>query len=215
MKKIHGMIFVTIFIFYLNPIFSIEFSEKEKKLIEKFIVLPVDGYDKVESDKIIRRVLNVNNEFLQEFKEKGGIIKLINTNITGDENYSYLKGITPRGWEKTGKTWDDIPGIGGQIVLVRIGYSEPSLEHGHATYNLELHELAHGLDYYVFNSISATEDFKKVMKESKRLFGVDPYFSYPEEYFADSFAKYYLSPKSRQEMKRLAPSTYEFIKALH
>lgn len=215
MKKIYNTLFMLLFIFNVTAVFSNEFTENEKNLIENFIVLPTDDYDRVESDKMIRRILAVKNDFLQEFKEKGGVIKLINTNITGDENYSYLKGITPRGWENTGKTWDDIPGIGGQIVVVRIGYSEPSVENGHGAYNLELHELAHGLDYYVFDNISATEKFKKVMNESKRLFGDDPYFSYPEEYFADSFAKYYLNEKSRQEMKRLAPATYEFIESLN
>ncbi|NLW23053.1 MAG: hypothetical protein GXY88_07360 [Tissierellia bacterium] len=161
----------------------------------------------------MNRILKIHPPILYSLVDKGGKIKLITTNITGDPLYSHLKGKTPRGWEGTNLTWDDIPGIGGQTVLVRIGYSNSGK--GHSSHNLELHETAHAIDSYVFDDISQSYEFIKIKeKEKKNLFGDNTYFDYNEEYFAEIFTMYYLNESTYKQLKENAPESFQFIKSL-
>ncbi|WP_458259920.1 anthrax toxin lethal factor-related metalloendopeptidase, partial [Staphylococcus hominis] len=65
----------------------------------------------------------INNPILYSLYKNNVHIKLINFPITYLSEYSYLRGQIPRGWEGTGYTWDYVPGIGGNPVVARIGYS--------------------------------------------------------------------------------------------
>ncbi|MFU0824190.1 anthrax toxin lethal factor-related metalloendopeptidase [Clostridium sp.] len=192
---------------------SIESSDK-LTVMDKLIVLPEEHYDKLEAEKMIDRLKRIPYPILEELLESDVKIILSNTNITGVHEYTHLKGVTPRGWENTGKTWDDVPGAGGKPVVARIGYSNPGEAHG--AVNLELHETAHAIDAYVFDNISSSQSYKSIWnKEVYNLFGNDPYFvNYPEEYFAETFAMYYLDEEQNQILKEKAPLTYEFIKNL-
>lgn len=191
-------------------------TESNDKLIvmDKLIVLPEEKYDKLEAKKMIDRLKKIPYPILKELLQNDVKIILSNTNITDVDEYAHLKGVTPRGWENTGKTWDDVPGAGGKAVVARIGYSDPGEAHG--AINLELHETAHAIDAYVFHNISSSENYKNIWnQEVYNLFGNDPYFvNYPEEYFAETFAMYYLDEEQKQILKERAPLTYEFIKNL-
>jgi Pro-Pro endopeptidase len=81
---------------------------------------------------------------------------------------------------------------------------------------LELHELAHTIDNYVFGSIRTNETYLKIWKkEAPVLFPGNSYFiNYPEEYFAESFAMYYFNDESRELLKVKAPMTYQMLKNL-
>lgn len=183
------------------------------RLKEKLFELPEGDYDKEEAEKMMDRILRIHPEILQSFIDKGCKIRLINTNITGDSLYSHLKGETPRGWEDTGLTWDDIPGIGGQVVLARIGYSDTGK--GHGSFNLELHETAHSIDKYVLGDISQMEEFVKIKEEEKQsLFGDNHYFDYSEEYFAEIFTMYYLNEDTYNQLKKDAPKSFRYIKKI-
>jgi hypothetical protein len=178
---------------------------------ESLFELPIGKYEAVEAEKMINRVLSIDHYILVEFMNQGGRIRLITTNITSDPLYSYLSGVTPRGWEGTGLTWDDVPGSGGQTVLARIGYSDAGM--GHGSVNLELHETAHALDSYVLQpSIETIAKLQAAEKTS--LFGDDTYFDYPEEYFAEVFTMYHLNDTTQQELKLKGPQTYAFITEL-
>jgi hypothetical protein len=120
----------------------------------------------------------------------------------------------PRGWEGTGKTWDDVPGVSGNPIAIRIGYSEPGK--GHGAVNLELHETAHTVDSYLFNAVSSTKEFKDIWKkEANDLFGDNSYFlSYCDEYFAEAFAMFYLDNDHKFELSNRAPLTFKFIEHL-
>ncbi|MBE6043478.1 MAG: hypothetical protein E7216_04440 [Clostridium thermopalmarium] len=182
--------------------------------MDKLIVLPEEKYDKLEAKKMIDRLKKIPYPILKELLQNDVKIILSNTNITDVDEYAHLKGVTPRGWENTGKTWDDVPGAGGKAVVARIGYSDPGEAHG--AINLELHETAHAIDAYVFDNISSSKNYKNIWnQEVYNLFGNDPYFvNYPEEYFAETFAMYYLNEEQKQILKERAPLTYEFIKNL-
>ncbi|KOA19693.1 hypothetical protein CLHOM_17820 [Clostridium homopropionicum DSM 5847] len=182
--------------------------------ISNLIILPKENYNIDEVNKMIGRIEKIPSLILKELYKKNVNIILTNTNITEVKEYEYLKGVTPRGWEETGKTWDDVPGAGGKPVVARIGYSDPGEAHG--SVNLELHETAHAIDAYVFNNISSSEEYKAIWrKEVVNLFGNEAYFvNYSEEYFAETFAMYYLNEAENSKLKEKAPLTYEFIKNL-
>jgi Pro-Pro endopeptidase len=126
-----------------------------------------------------------------------------------------LAGQTPRGYHSQ-ITWDEVPGIGGsEVVLVKIGNSEKGM--GHGSVNLELHELAHSIDRLVFQSISKDKTFQFIWEEERGiLFPGNSYFIlHAEEYFAETFAMYYLNEETKEQLKKFAPQTYDFFKELH
>lgn len=190
-----------------------EINDK-KNIMDKLIVLPKENYDINEANKMVSRLNKIPLPILQKLEKNNVKIILSNTNITEVKEYEHLKGVTPRGWEGTDKTWDDVPGAGENPVVARIGYSDPGEAHG--SINLELHETAHAIDKYAFNDVSSSKSYKAMWKqEVKNVFGDNPYFvNYPEEYFAETFAMYYVNQEQNLKLKEKAPLTYEFIKNL-
>lgn len=167
---------------------------------------------------MIDRLENVDDRILYETNRAGVSIILMDGPLTDLPEFSHLEGVTPRGWEASGSTWDVVPGAGGYVTAARIGYSEPG--NGHSTTNLELHEYGHAVDTYAGGfTISETEEFRSIMNEEKdALFSdheVSEYFDTPSEYFAEVFAMYYLNEDTRSELESRAPQTHEFIATLH
>lgn len=136
--------------------------------------------------------------------------KLTDTPVNGK-----LRGITPRGYTDATVTWDTVPGTSrGKMVFVKIGANEKG--QGHDSINLVLHELAHSIDRVVFNRIRDNSCFLSIWKlEVEDIFGDNNYYlSYPEEYFAETFALYYANHESNLMLKKRAPKTYEYIRRL-
>lgn len=186
-------------------------AQDSNELKESLFELPAGKYDEAEAEKMIDRVLSIDHYILAEFVNQGGSIRLITTNITGDPLYYNLRGVTPRGWENTGLTWDDVPGSGGQTVLARIGYSDAGM--GHGSVNLELHETTHALESFVLHP--SPDTIAELQAAEKRsLFGDNTYFDYPEEYFAEVFTMYHLNKTTKQELKLKGPQTYAFVSEL-
>ncbi|MGK8429766.1 anthrax toxin-like adenylyl cyclase domain-containing protein [Bacillus cereus] len=174
-----------------------------------------------EAKKMVERISKIDKIILSKLQEKGIFIKLVNYPITETEEYKFLKGAIPRGWEGSvnaeGKqlTWDDVPGTGSTVnkpVVARIGYSIRGT--GHNTINLELHETAHAIDRVVFSNISQTEWFQTAFHQDQKRFLPDKYFEHIEEYFAECFSYYYFSEESKKELHENAPSTYMRIESL-
>lgn len=199
---------------YRNKVKCIISIEPLEIIITKLVILPEESYDKTEADRITERISKIYPGILNRLLKKNIHIKLINTPITELPEYGYLKGMLPRGWEGTGKTWDDVPGVSGNPVAIRIGYSEPG--RGHGAVNLELHEIAHAVDSYLFNGISGTKEFKNIWsKEAEDLFGNNSYFlNYPDEYFAEAFAMFYLEGEYKYDLSYRAPLTFKFFEEL-
>lgn len=183
-----------------------------ESILNDLIILPEEGtYDAYEAQLMISRISKIPKKILSKLLLAEVEIWLSNTNVTGVPAFSHLSGVVPRGWDGTGLTWDDVPGAGGQTVVARIGYSTI----GHGSYNLELHETAHAIDSYVFNDISYSDEFLNILNQEKyNLFGSNPYFDFPEEYFAETFAMFYLNEETNTLLKTKAPITYEFIRDL-
>lgn len=181
-------------------------------LVETLLVLPQDSYDSTAVNQINGRLQALPESVLVQLIQQNIRILLVNGPITETKEYAYLKGVIPRGWENLNKTWDDVPGIGGnKTVVVRIGYSEKG--NGHGSVNLELHELAHTIDNLLKNHLSSSAGFSAVWNlEKKSLFPNEEYFTlYPEEYFAECFAMYYRDKEARKRLQTLAPKTYKLI----
>ena len=189
-----------------------------------FFLLPKNNkYDVLEASKMIDRVMGIPPNIVANIYNAGVRVKFCNGPITHEPEYAYLKGQVPRGWEYTGKTWDDVPGAGGtETPIARIGYSNPSTKTGHSACNLELHEIAHTIDNYISGNyygyeyaISETSKFKKIWKyEAKKILD-DPYYvDNNDEYFAETFAMYYLNKNTNELLLRKAPKTHAFMRDL-
>ncbi|WP_449257605.1 anthrax toxin lethal factor-related metalloendopeptidase [Cytobacillus spartinae] len=182
----------------------------------KQIVSVPKGFEKhPEVIKIKNRIAQLPITLLDKMKSHDILIKLVDEPITNVAEFTHLKGQVPRGWENSNRTWDDVPGIGGtHVVVVRIGYSDYGKSHG--SVNLELHEAAHSIDSIIYDHLSSTKSFIDIWKkESQFLFKNSVYYdNYPEEYFAETFAMYYLEESSREKLKTTAPLTYTFFKNL-
>ncbi|WP_102274861.1 anthrax toxin lethal factor-related metalloendopeptidase [Cytobacillus massiliigabonensis] len=183
-------------------------------VLASIILLPTDPFDEREAAQIISRVDNLPFSLLSKVGEENIKLKLFIGRLTDNPTAAHLEGMIPRGY-KGGTTWDDVPGIGGsKTVLVKIGFSEKGS--GHSSVNLELHELAHSIDRYVYDGMRNNQKFLKIWKKEKQsLFAKQDYFlAFPEEYFAETFAMYFLGGDSRNLLKVKAPETYRFIKSL-
>ncbi|QED49642.1 hypothetical protein FSZ17_21540 [Cytobacillus dafuensis] len=181
-------------------------------LVETVVISPENNRDSAAVKQIKERLKPLPESILVQLITQNIHVHLVNGPITDMKEFSHLKGVVPRGWEGTNKTWDDVPGIGGSnTVAVRIGYSDKG--NGHSSVNLELHELAHSIDSILKNNLSSTSAFHTVWNsEKKKLFPVEPYFNmYPEEYFSEAFAMYYRDKDSRKKLQKLAPKTYQVI----
>ncbi|ALC90188.1 toxin [Bacillus sp. FJAT-18017] len=178
------------------------------------VLLPEETFDTFEAAAIIQRLAKLPDSLLSKINKEGIVVRLFEGRLTDNPTASHLKGETPRGYTN-GATWDAVPGIGGsEVVLVKIGASEKGK--GHGSINLELHELAHSIDNLVYDGLSEQKAFIKVWeKERTKLFPGLKYFNnYPEEYFAEAFALYYLSEESNQFLEKTAPLTYKLIQDL-
>lgn len=187
--------------------------DKSLPLLDQIIILPKNNFDQKEAAAIITRIDSLPYSLLKKIKDQGINLKLFMGKLTDNPSASHLSGQVPRGYTSN-VTWDDVPGIGGsKLVLVKIGSSEPG--EGHGTVNLELHELAHSIDRYVYGEISGSKEFISVWeKEHIQLFPGNSYFLYPEEYFAEVFGMYYLNKDTKELLRIKAPKTFEFMKQL-
>ncbi|MBP2241255.1 hypothetical protein J2Z40_001817 [Cytobacillus eiseniae] len=184
-------------------------------LLGSIIILPTEPFDEYAASQIISRLDNLPFSLLSKVGEENIKLKLFIGQLTDNPTAAHLQGIIPRGYTN-GTTWDDVPGIGGsRTVLVKIGSSDKGS--GHSSINLELHELAHSIDRYVYKGIRNNHKFQAIWKKEKaKLFPSQDYFlSFPEEYFAEAFALYFLGGDSRNLLKNRAPETYRFIKGLN
>lgn len=139
-------------------------------------------------------------------KAKGGTIHLIaDDGITSHPEQAHLKGKTPRGWEGTGYTWDNVPGVGptrpgGATIIVA-----NKLQTGHGSVNLVVHEHAHNYDN-VAGFLSYSAEWQTIHKATDWPTAYEA--SHHEESFAESMAKYFHDARSRAS---LAPQVREFF----
>jgi len=195
---------------------QIDIEDQEvKALLEQLILVPEQNdYSHEEVAGMVSRIAKIHPTILHDLVVNHVKVKLFSGKLTDEPYFSDLKGESPRGWSSK-KTWDQVPGAGGTyIAAAKIGASGPG--NGHGSINLELHEIAHSVDRTVFKGLRKNKEFLEIWKEEvPKLFKDDDYFnSYPEEYFAEVFAMYYLNDATNLEVKEKAPKTYHYIQML-
>jgi len=189
-------------------------EETNYDLVGDIVVLPKGDYNKDEADKMMTRLASIPASLLQGLKDHDVRIKLVSGKITDEPEFAAFKGVTPRGWENTGLTWDDVPGVSSNVVIARIGYSNKGK--GHSGQNLELHETFHAIDRIVLNNISSSSDFLAVWKKEANVdYSGDGYVSaYSTEYFAETATLYFYNDTTRNKLKEDMPLTYDFLDKL-
>lgn len=117
-------------------------------------------------------------------KRESGVDVILGTSIVEHPNFAYLKGVHPRGWPE-GTTWDMVcgaSGLPGRPSVVAIYGKSGSI-------NTLAHEYGHTLDECLGKS-SATELWKIICQSIQTLDFTDYEKIYPDEAFAEGFAKY-------------------------
>lgn len=188
---------------------------QDQETLQNLFIYPLDRFDEEEALHIVETINKLPHSLQVKIIDRGVKIKLFSGSLTDNRSAAHLKGQAPRGYVNPNTTWDDVPGMGGShMVLVKIGASDKG--NGHSSINLELHEIAHSIDKIVYGGIREDMDYLSVWgKEVDALFPGQPYFStYPEEYFAEAFAMFYVNPEQNQLLRRKAPETYQFIEHL-
>jgi hypothetical protein len=189
-------------------------NESSLQQLNEMILLPKSLFDEKTAAGIITRMANLPEALLEKINEQDITLKLFTGKLTDNQTARYLAGQIPRGYNSQ-TTWDEVPGIGGsQVVLVKIGSSEKGK--GHGSVNLELHEMAHSIDKLVFENVSENKEFQLIWEEERGiLFPGNSYFIlHAEEYFAETFAMYYLNAETKKQLQEFAPQTYDFIQTL-
>lgn len=189
-------------------------SPNEEMNFQHIILLPTESFDQSEAANIIKTLNKLPESLLDKIENKGVKVKLFSGKLTDNSSVNNLTGIIPRGYQSN-KTWDDVPGIGGgYTVLVKIGASDKGS--GHGSVNLELHELAHSIDSKVLEHYSKSKIYIQIWnKEKLKLFPYKNYFlQYSEEYFAETFAMYYMGGENKEKLKKTAPLTYKYITSI-
>jgi Pro-Pro endopeptidase len=189
-------------------------STDAKENLGNIIILPDAKFDQTEAATIIERLNKLPPTLLNKIQSSGIKVKLFTGKLTDNKTAQKFAGIIPRGYTSQ-KPWDDVPGIGGgKVVLVKIGASEKGK--GHSSVNLEYHELAHSIDYKILKYGSKTEGYKAIWNEEKsRLFPTRQYFlQYAEEYFAETFAMFYVGGTEKEKLFEYAPKTYHYIASI-
>ncbi|WP_078380280.1 anthrax toxin lethal factor-related metalloendopeptidase [Sutcliffiella halmapala] len=198
---------------YYSPSLDNHLKElPNREIMNELVYLPSSKFSEKEAALMIQRVSNIPTNILDVLVHQNVHLYLFNGKLTDVQGFEHLHGSKPRGYSNNGVNWEEVPGIGGsKLVLAKIGHSNKGM--GHGSINLEIHELAHSVDRYVLGNVRLNQSFLNVWKEeASLLFPEKNYFlHFPEEYFAETFAMYYLNEKTRFELAMNAPKTFLFI----
>jgi Pro-Pro endopeptidase len=181
----------------------------------KMVYLPENSFSEKDAEVMVGNLNHVHPMILTKALQQNVTIKLFTGKLTDEEGLEHLSGRTPRGYSAK-SDWDSVPGMTeNNRVYVKIGHSQYGL--GHGSVSLELHEFAHAADRNVFSNIRSNPFYLNIWKqEAGLLFSGKTYFQrFPEEYFAEIFAMYYLNEKTKDELRQKAPLSYRFISKLH
>ncbi|TDL82681.1 anthrax toxin lethal factor-related metalloendopeptidase [Peribacillus frigoritolerans] len=183
--------------------------------LNKMVYLPAQPFSEQDAEAMVNHLNQVHPVILEKARQHNVTIKLFTGKLTDEEGLEHLSGQTPRGYSIK-SDWDRVPGMTeDNRVFVKIGHSQYGM--GHGSVSLELHEFAHAADRNVFSNIRNNPFYLNIWKqEAGLLFPGKTYFErFPEEYFAEIFAMYYLNEKTRGELRENAPLSYRFISKLH
>jgi hypothetical protein len=168
-------------------------------------------------EAVAREAASLPSYVLARFERKRVRIVACRDNIT-DYRKRY-RNTVPRGWESTGKTWNDVPGAyfpdETNVVIATIqgdsGRSVPTRASGlHGSASLVVHESLHGFDYIGRHAVLSDATFLNARNSD--FANLDVYEQQAgqaglEETFAESGARYAVDGQS---MQAAWPNLYAF-----
>jgi len=120
----------------------------------RLLVVPGGSGTAEDADAVVREAMMLPPFVLDLFERRTIRIIACRGGVTDFERN--LRGVTPRGWEGTGRTWDNVPGTyfddRRRVVIATIaagaGRAVPTAASGlHGSASLVVHESLHGYDY--------------------------------------------------------------------
>jgi hypothetical protein len=137
--------------------------------------------------------------------------------LTDAPGYEILRDDHPRGWPR-GSSWSLVPGAGGEGgFAIDPSRETPGGRHGHSSTSLALHEYGHTVGYALatggMRDVSFSASWKDGPWSELRSKGSTAYFTdNPDEWFAESFARYSKSPTSSLLLQHTHPVTYRWLR---
>ncbi|WP_191561047.1 anthrax toxin lethal factor-related metalloendopeptidase [Metabacillus idriensis] len=195
--------------------FSSEGSISSNSPLLQMIYLPEHSISEADTVYMLHNLNRVHPVILKRALQQNVKIKFFTGDLTDEHGLKHLAGLTPRGYAEN-STWDSVPGMSeDEFVYVKIGHSKYGM--GHGSVALELHEFAHAADRNVFSNVRSNPLYLNIWKqEAHMLFPGKTYFEhFPEEYFAEIFAMYYLNESTKEKLREQAPLSYRFVANLY
>lgn len=181
----------------------------------QMVYLPEQSISEADTAYMLGNLNRVHPVILKRALQQNVKIKFFTGDLTDENGLKRLEGLIPRGYAQN-SSWDSVPGMSeDEFVYVKIGHSKYGM--GHGSVALELHEFAHAADRNVFSNIRSNPLYLNIWKqEAHKLFPGQTYFEdFPEEYFAEIFAMYYLNEETREEVREQSPLSYRFMANLY
>lgn len=161
-----------------------------------------------------KEVRKMPNKMIDEIDQAGlGMDLVADSGVTAHPGWVELRGVTPRGWEGTGKTWDDVPGAGASRSLGKTVIVANRLKEGHGSRNAIIHEHAHTFEraHYILTGRKFSQSAKWTRLHGSIAWKSTYQKRYAEEAFAESLAVYLDSPESRQTLSSEIQSYFKEI----
>jgi hypothetical protein len=173
-------------------------SEETRKLALS-LISPAGSGSKEDIPIVLEELLKMPPQYLQLLKDKGVRVLVGRDNVV--DVVPEFKGVTPRGWEGSGKTWDDAGGMfsiqKNAIIVTTTGHGQPGgprISTKHGSDNLVLHEAFHAVEHHSPQHFKPGSDFMKayeadldLLSDYEKQAGV----AGPSEAFAESAAEYF------------------------
>ena len=190
--------------------------------------LKVNKRNEKSIEKIISNLEHVPDQMQQICNDHDGKVIIFDGNVADLKYMRYLKYQKPRGWHRG--EWEDVIAAYNTLtkeVMIKQEYYKAQT----SSANAELHEYGHMVDY-IFGEIisekmngmkrlSNAQKFRKIHEKyaNKKVLGMfdvlEPYFKYlRDEFFAERFAEFYYSKRTRKMLERKFPEAYEYFKSL-
>lgn len=191
-----------------GPLEGVEAANFEEPARARRLVILGGSGDAADLEAVAARASHLPDYAMSRFEREGVRIVACRESVTDFE--TDLRGVTPRGWERTGKTWDDVPGAyfpdRKRVVIAtrakggaREVPDKSSLLHGSC--DLLLHECFHGFDYIGDHGVLADPAFVAARDTDFAALGAYEQQAGRaglEETFAESGARFIVEPAAME-----------------
>jgi hypothetical protein len=192
------------------------------KVLDSFEALPAEV--RTESlNAVIDTYSMLPGELIFTLKKRNSGIDVVADSVVNHPGMMRYRGVRPRNWPE-GRTWDEVPGAGATGAHPTI-IAGNSLNRGHGSVDLILHEVGHSVDRYFKNrgggmDFSTTDMFTTLHAETPFLplylteTGASYQAANAEENFAEMFALYFTSERTRERLSTEFPQGLDYMRAM-